>query len=83
MQIKDAVQQASLHLTDVFEAAAGRELRLEGLEKTDDSVFWQITFSYIPDSTRTDVFAREYKTVKLRDSTGEFMGVQNSYLKAA
>ena len=80
MQIKEAVQQASKYLPDVFESAAGRELRLEGVEKTDDSRFWKITFSYSLGDSGFEAIDRDYKTVKLRDSDGELMGVQNGML---
>jgi hypothetical protein len=80
MQIKEAVQQASKYIPDVFEAAAGRDLRLEGVEKTDDSRFWKITFSYTLGDSGVEALSRDYKTVKLRDSDGELMGVQNGML---
>jgi len=80
MQIKEAVQRASKVLPDVFESAAGRELRLEGVEKTDDSRFWKITFSYALGDSGFEADMRDYKTVKLRDIDGELMGVQNGML---
>jgi hypothetical protein len=80
MEIKEAVQRASKYLPEVFEAAAGRELRLEGVEKTDDSRFWKITFSYASGDSGLAAIDRDYKTVKLRDSDGELMGVQNGML---
>jgi hypothetical protein len=83
MQVKEAVQQASKYLPDVFESAAGRDLRLEGVEKTDDSRFWKITFSYTLGDSGFEALSRDYKTVKLRDSDGEFMGVQNGMLLSA
>ncbi len=83
MQIKEAVQQASKYLPDVFESAAGRELRLEGVEKTDDGRFWKITFSYSAPDSGFEALDRDYKTVKLRDSDGELMGVQNGMLLTA
>jgi hypothetical protein len=80
MQIKEAVQQASKHLQDVFETTAGRDLQLEGVEKTDDSRFWKVTFSYTLGDSGLASLSRDYKTVKLRDSDGELMGVQNGML---
>jgi hypothetical protein len=74
------VQQASRYLPEVFESASGRELRLEGVEKTDDSRFWKITFSYSLTDSGFEADSRDYKTVKLRDSDGELMGVQNGML---
>ena len=80
MQIKEAVQQASKYLPDVFDSAAGRELRLEGVEKTDDSRFWTIAFSYTLGDSGFDALSRDYKTVKLRDSDGELIGARNGVL---
>ena len=83
MQVKEAVEQASKYLPEIFDSAAGRELRLEGVEKTDDGRFWKVTFSY--DTTNpTNLLRglRDYKTVKLRDTDGEFMGAQNGNLLA-
>jgi len=83
MQIKEAVQQASKYLPEVFTSAADRELRLEGVEKSDDSRYWMITFSYAPDDQKTGEFGRDYKTVKLRDSDGELIGARNGMLLGA
>lgn len=87
MTVKDAVQQASKYLPEVFPSATGRELLLEGVEKTDDGGFWKITFSYEepskPATSAATVPHRVYKTVKLRDQDGEFFGAQNGYLLAA
>lgn len=88
MQVKEAVQKASKYLPEVFESAAGKELRLEGVEKSEDGRNWKITFSYssgmqIPASmTRSgrDELDRDYWTVKVRDSDGEFIGAQNGLL---
>jgi hypothetical protein len=80
MQIKEAVQQASKYLPDVFDSAAGRELRLEGIEKTEDSRFWTVAFSYALGDSGFEAMSRDYKTVKLRDSNGELIGVRNGVL---
>lgn len=81
MQIKEAVQLASRHLPEVFESAQGRKLRLEGVEKTDDSRFWKITLSYTEaDDGGLASLSREYKTMKLRDEDGELMGARNGFL---
>jgi hypothetical protein len=80
MQVKEAVQQASKYLPDVFDAAAGRELQLEGVEKTDDSRFWTVAFSYSLGDEGTARLSRDYKTIKLLDSTGEFIGARNGVL---
>ena len=83
MQVKEAVEQASKYVAEVFDSAKGRELRLEGIEKTDDGKFWKVTFSY--DTTSPSAFLknlRDYKTVKLRDIDGEFMGAQDGNLLA-
>jgi hypothetical protein len=80
MKVKEAVQQASRYLPDVFASAAGRELQLEGVEKTDDSRFWTITFSYTTGDSGLAAISRDYKTVKLRDSDGELMGARNGML---
>jgi len=83
VQVKEAVQQASKYLPDVFDSAAGRELRLEGVEKTEDSRFWTIAFSYSPGDSGFDALSRDYITVKLRDLDGEFIGARNGVLLGA
>lgn len=83
MQVKEAVQKASQYLPDVFETAANKELRLEGVEKTDDGRFWRVTFSYDSSSDRPSSFTsllRAYKTVKIRDDNGEFIGANDGNL---
>jgi len=83
MQVKEAVQRASQYLPEIFESAAGRDLTLEGVEKTDDSLFWKITFSYYENggehAAARHILSglKTYKTVKIRDSNGEFMGAQD------
>jgi hypothetical protein len=75
VQVKEAVQRAKQYLPEIFESAAGRELNLEGVELTNDSKFWTVTFSYTPPRER---FAgRDYKTVKLRADDGEFFGARD------
>ena len=66
----------------MFDSAVGNELRLEGIEKSDDGRFWKVTLSY--DSGKSNLgllsLSRDYKTVKLRDDTGELIGAQNGVL---
>jgi hypothetical protein len=88
MQVREAVRKASQYLPDVLEGARDKELQLEGVEKTDDGRNWKVTFSYssgmrLPGSiTRSgkDEWDRDYWTVKVRDSDGEFIGAQNGVL---
>jgi len=83
MQVKEAVQRAGELLPEVFPVAAQRELRLEGVEKTDDGLFWKVTFSYYESGGPLGLISRDYKTVKLRDSNGELMGAQGGMLLSA
>jgi hypothetical protein len=80
MKVSEAVRQASKYLPEVFEVAAGKELRLEGVEKTEDGKFWTVTFSYSPAEGSVVPFSRDYKTVKLKDSDGELIGARNGLL---
>ncbi len=81
MQVKEAVEKASVYLPEIFDSAQGRELRLEGIEKSEDGRFWKVTFSYDPADSESFLRGlREYKTVKLRDESGEFVGAQNGVL---
>ncbi len=81
MQVKEAVQKASEYLPEVFETAADKELRLEGVEKSDDGRFWKVTFSYgATHGISLGSLLRDYKTVKLRDDNGEFIGAQDGKL---
>ena len=85
VQIKEAVQKAQAYIPDIFESAAGKEMRLEGAVLSDDTKFWTITFSYIdPESSKEgmpDWKLREYKSVKLRAKDGEFFGVRNGWVE--
>ena len=84
MQVKEAVETASKYLPEIFESAKGKELRLEGVEKSEDGRFWKVTFSYdTTNPTSLLRMLRDYKTVKLRDANGEFMGAQDGNLLAA
>jgi hypothetical protein len=80
MQVKEAVQKASKYLPEVFDSAAGKELRLEGVEKSEDGRFWKITFSYPKRVQIVESIDRDYKTVKLKDSDGELVGAQSGVL---
>jgi hypothetical protein len=80
MHVKEAVEKASSYLPEIFDSAKGKELRLEGIEKSEDARFWKVTFSYDPVSGGLGSVMREYKTVKLRDGNGEFIGAQNGVL---
>lgn len=83
MHVKEAVEKAGGYLPEIFASAEGKELRLEGVEKTEDGHFWRVTFSYDSSSTSGGIsIGREYKTVKLRDDGGEFIGAQNGVLLA-
>ena len=79
VQVREAVQKAQRYLPDVFPTAKGTEMRLEGVELSDDAKFWIVTFSYVPTGSVAAVIAniREYKTVKLRAVDGKFYGARN------
>ena len=83
VQVREAVQKAQTYLPDIFKSAEGKEVRLEGVELSDDSKFWTGTFSYDP--TRPEQLLpmpREYKTVKLRAEDGEFFGARNELISS-
>jgi hypothetical protein len=86
VQLREAVQKAQTYLPDIFPTAEGKEMRLEGVELSDDSKFWTVTFSYnstgpIGRDARGMIelpgSLREYKTVKLRAEDGELFGARN------
>jgi hypothetical protein len=78
VQLREAVQKAQAYLPDIFPTAEGKEMRLEGVELSDDSKFWTVTFSYDPTQPGNLLRSfREYKTVKLRAEDGEFFGARN------
>ncbi len=79
VEVKEAVQKAQTYLPEVFQSAKGKEMRLEGVELTDDAKFWTVTFSYIENSVAAILGGggREYKTVKLRARDGMFFGARN------
>jgi len=83
MHVKDAVQKASDYLPEIFADARGQELRLEGVEKTDGGKFWAVAFSYIPTAAERGELSRDYKTVKIADTGGEFIGARNGVLLGA
>jgi hypothetical protein len=62
VQVKDAVQRAQAYIPDIFQSAEGKEMRLEGVELSDDAKFWIVTFSYDPGRPEQLVrMPREYK----------------------
>ena len=71
--VKEAVKKAESYLPEIFEGAAGQDLLLEGVELTDDSKFWTVTFSY------GSALDRDYKTVRLRADDGGFVGARNGF----
>jgi hypothetical protein len=78
--VREAAQKAKTYLPEVFESAEGKDMRLEGVELTDDSKFWTVTFSYINAAKNVAILGggyREYKTVKLRARDGMFFGARN------
>ncbi len=79
VQVKEAVQRAQAYLPQVFHSAEGQDLRLEGVELTEDAKFWTVTLSYLnpsgPDGL-LDPFRRDYKTVKLSADDGQFYGAR-------
>jgi len=83
MRVGEAVLAANAGLLEVFPDAQDKELLLEGVEKSDDGRFWQVTFSYSTVAGSHDPLARSYKTVKLRDEDGELMGARNGFLSDA
>ncbi len=84
VQVKDAVQKAQTYLPDIFQSAKGKDVRLEGVELSDDAKFWVITFSYMQSSLVGALGGmREYKTVKLRAEDGEFLGARNGLLSSS
>ena len=77
VQVKEAVQRAQAYLPDIFQSAEGQDLRLEGVELSDDSRFWMVTFSYAEPGGLLGRIGRDYKTVKLRAEDGELFGARN------
>jgi hypothetical protein len=87
LNVKEAVRKAQTYLPEVFESAAGASLQLEGVELSEDSKFWLITFSYYPkdalvDSEGTLLSSRQYKTIKLDAMKGELLGARNAFVTA-
>jgi hypothetical protein len=80
MLIKEAIYAAQAGLVEVFPETEEKELRLEGVEKSDDDRYWQVTFSYSTSADKADPLARTYKTVKLRNQDGELMGARTGFL---
>ena len=79
VQLSEAVKKAQTYRPDIFPTAEGKEMRLEGVELSDDSKFWTITFSYDESGGLLGRIGREYKTVKLRAEDGEFFGARNGF----
>ena len=83
MTIQEAVETATRHLAEVFPESAHCVLRVEGLERSDDEKYWKVMFSYPRDQGRIEPFYRDYRTVRLRDADGAFMGARNGLLSDA
>ncbi len=86
LSVKEAVQLARGHLSEVLQVSAP-QLLLEEVELSDDQQFWLITFSYpAPEGTSFAAMLggnRAYKVVKLHADTGEFVSVKIRTLAAA
>ena len=76
VQLQEAVTTSRKFLRNVFEdeLPAVPAETLEGVELSEDMMFWHITFSYWSGSTK------KYKTVKLRAEDGIPFGIKNSDL---
>jgi hypothetical protein len=79
VHVKEAVRKAQAYLPDIFQSAEGQDLRLEGVELSDDSRFWTIIFSYSEPGGLLGRIGREYKSVKLSAEDGEFRGARNGF----
>lgn len=89
LNVKEAVRKAQTYLPEVFESAAGASLQLEGVELSEDSKFWLVTFSYSlsPDMMlgldgKPAITPREYKTIKLDSASGSLFGARNAFVTA-
>jgi hypothetical protein len=83
-------REARTYLPELFPEAENESLRLEGAELSDDERFWVVTFSFLEatlaaGTPEAPIFPsmRLYKTVKLKASGGELMGIRNGFLEAA
>ncbi len=82
MKVREAIELATGHLAEVFPESSSLTLRVEGVERSDDEKYWKVMFSY-PRAQREEPFYRDYRTVRLRDADGAFMGAVNGLLSDA
>ena len=77
MQVAEVVAKSRDYLDETFPSER-ENLRLEGVELSDDESFWFVTFSYFPEKDL--LTPREYRTVKVRATDGQFFGARNGVL---
>lgn len=93
MNVKEAVGQAKKYVADLFESEHIKHLGLEEVEFDDDHREWKVTVGFSrpwdiePIGAAASTFAdlvggvrrvpRDYKVVRIRDSDGSVLAVQN------
>jgi hypothetical protein len=82
LQVQDAVKRAKAYLPGLlFDTSAQiADVRLEEVELSEDEKFWNVTFPYLPVNTTVPLVIRQYKTIRIKAASGEFVGLRNGML---
>ena len=91
LRVQEAVKQAKAYLPELFFDAVDKieDIRLEEVELSEDEKSWAVTFSFVPANQPTPSLmsmlaaTRRYKTIRIRSTDGQFIGVRNGMLAAA
>jgi hypothetical protein len=85
LRVQEAVKKAKSYLPDLFFESSGQvaDVRLEEVEISDDEKSWAVTFSYLLADDMRPIQIRQYKTIRIRTSDGDFLGVRNGMLATA
>jgi hypothetical protein len=82
LQVQDAVKRAKAYLPGLLFDTSSQiaDVRLEEVELSEDEKFWNVTFSYLPVDTTVPLVMRQYKTIRIKAVSGEFVGLRNGML---
>jgi hypothetical protein len=85
LQVQDAVKRAKAYLPGLLFDTSPQiaDVRLEEVELSEDEKFWAVTFSYLPVDTTVPIVIRQYKTIRIKAGSGEFVGLRNGMLASA
>jgi len=83
IEVKEAVARAVEFLGNIYANENLKDVRLEEVELVYGEPYWDVTLSYLKESTPSNVAAaitgssgREYKVIKLNSENGEVVSMK-------